>query len=292
MTSNCLICHETVCFITMKQCLIAMKHGFHGHETHCFILIQGVTSPWKTLFIVTQGVSWPWNTVSHPVSSWFKLFQDRETKCLILIQVVSRPRNKMSHPGVWRCFLAIKQIVSLLIHPDWTCFNKVSSIWFISFHADSTCVITVTPVGTVIFHADSTCVISSSLFRHCFASGNEPWCTHKSTTLPKPLVRQNIINLTNLFPQLVYRFLDNSTRLAMGLSISVCLFRSHKVYLGKIKIVKMTFIDFDVRHRMVPLRELWSLTLTYFSNVKQSNRNLPQRRTPIQVWRVRVLLYY
>ena len=37
----------------------------------------------------------------------------------------------------------------------------------------------------------------------------------------------------------------------------------------------MTFVDFDICNRMVSLRKLYSVTLTYFFNVKDSNRDLP-----------------
>ena len=43
---------------------------FHDHETHCFILIQ--------------GVSWLWHKMFHCDSSWFKLFHNHETHCFIL----------------------------------------------------------------------------------------------------------------------------------------------------------------------------------------------------------------
>ena len=66
--------------------------------------------------------------------------------------------------------------------------------------------------------------------------------------------------------------------------------------------------DFHIWNRMASLRKLYSVQLTYSSKVKDSNRDLPtvvnahtsvttantavhtQWRTPIQVWRVRVLL--
>ena len=50
----------------------------------------------------------------------------------------------------------------------------------------------------------------------------------------------------------------------MYVCLSVCYFLSHMSYLGKkSKMLKKTFIDFDIRHRMSPLRKFKSITLTY-----------------------------
>ena len=44
--------------------------------------------------------------------------------------------------------------------------------------------------------------------------------------------------------------------------------------LAKIKNMNMTFVDFDIGHRMASLRKFYSVTLTYFSKVKNWNRDL------------------
>ena len=44
--------------------------------------------------------------------------------------------------------------------------------------------------------------------------------------------------------------------------------------LTKIKNIKKTLIHFDIFHRLVSLRKLYFATLTYFSKVKDSNRDL------------------
>ena len=53
----------------------------------------------------------------------------------------------------------------------------------------------------------------------------------------------------------------------------------------------MSFVHFDVYHRMVTLRKLYSMTLTCFSKVKDSNRDLPSGERSY-VWRVCILLYF
>ena len=37
----------------------------------------------------------------------------------------------------------------------------------------------------------------------------------------------------------------------------------------------MTFVDFDICHQMASLRKLYTVTLIYVSDVKDSNRDLP-----------------
>ena len=55
----------------------------------------------------------------------------------------------------------------------------------------------------------------------------------------------------------------------------VCYNRSYGSYLSENRKYKMTFIDFDICHRMASLRKWYSVTLTYFSKVKTWNRDLP-----------------
>ena len=51
-------------------------------------------------------------------------------------------------------------------------------------------------------------------------------------------------------------------------SVCVCHYGSH---IAKLKNVNMTLIDFDVCYRMMSLRKLYSVTLTYFLNVTSFN---------------------
>ena len=104
--------------------------------------IQGVSLAWNKVFrdhetncfILLQGVSWPWNSVS----SWFKVFHDHFSSWFNMFHGVSRPWNKLFH-----CWIILNQHVSSLFHlSDSSCFMLIQTV--------------------------------SSLFHHCFNSGNEP----------------------------------------------------------------------------------------------------------------------
>ena len=63
----------------------------------------------------------------------------------------------------------------------------------------------------------------------------------------------------------------------MGLFVSVCwcvLIVVESRTIAKIKNKKMTFADFNMCHRNASLRKMYFVTLTYFSKVKDSNRDL------------------
>ena len=64
-----------------------------------------------------------------------------------------------------------------------------------------------------------------------------------------------------------------SIPMVMCVCVSVQIVRTGHT-LAKIKNVK-TFVDFEICHRMVSLRKLYYVTLTYCSKAKDSNRNLP-----------------
>ena len=57
---------------------------------------------------------------------------------------------------------------------------------------------------------------------------------------------------------------------AMGSSVSVTIVSTGHT-LVKIRNVKMMCVDFDIFHQMVTLQKLYSMTVTYFLNVKDSN---------------------
>ena len=126
-----------------------------------------------------QCISWPWNTLFHPDSRCFMTTKH----CFILIQGVSWQCFIMIQ-NVSRCFTTMKQIVSLLIHPDSTCFTVfhdhetncfiADSSWFNRFHHRFIPLIHLVSCWFNLFHH---CFITvSSLFRQRFISGNEPLC--------------------------------------------------------------------------------------------------------------------
>ena len=131
--------------------------------------ISVVNVPDSRCFIgMKQRVSRPWNTLFQPDSRCFMTMK----QCFILIQGVLWPCFILIQ-HVSRCFTTMKQIVSLLIHPDSACFTTMKQIASLLIHPDSTCFITISSLWFILFHA------VSSLFHHCFTSGNEPLCESK-----------------------------------------------------------------------------------------------------------------
>ena len=63
----------------------------------------------------------------------------------------------------------------------------------------------------------------------------------------------------------------------LSVYLSVCYNREHRPYLfsENKKCKKNTFADYNIRDRIASLRKLYSMTLTHFTKVKDSNRDLP-----------------
>ena len=114
----------------------------HGHETNCFIPIQGVSWPWKALF--------------HCDPFWFKVFHDLETHCFNLIQGESWLRNKMFHTD--------STCLTVFLGHETNYFFADSS-WFNLFHR---CFNTVSLVGTSLMtnHGGVAAIISPTLRRN------------------------------------------------------------------------------------------------------------------------------
>ena len=183
---------------SMKQQWNSMKQQWNNNET---AMKQHETAQWNTMnqksiykidiYVVTvsdsrcfigmkQRVSWPWNKLFHPDSRCFMTMK----QCIILILGVSLPCFILIQ-HVSRCFTTMKQIVSLLIHPV--------SCWFNLFH--------------------HSFITVSSLFRHCFTSGNKPLQVHSHfcyASLIKKVTRNvNGLYRYGIVPLLTFIFHDS-----------------------------------------------------------------------------------
>ena len=72
-----------------------------------------------------------------------------------------------------------------------------------------------------------------------------------------------------------FAYSHDLVRFSVCLFVCITIVRTGRILTKMKNIKKIVLVDFDICHRMASLQKLYFLILTYFSNVKDSNRDLP-----------------